>query len=230
MGYHDYRIGKISKEIFQPVDGLDIQMVRRLIQEQDIRASEKRLRQKHAHLLLRGQLRHRQRMLFIRDAKAIQQSCRLRLGLPSVQLRELRLQFRDLHAVRIRKIRLRIKRFLLIHDLDQTLMPHEHRAKHLIFIIGIVILLQDRDALPRRDLDTALGRFQLPRQQAQQRGFPRPVRADDAVAVARRKFQIDILEQYPLAKLQGQAACCDHSSTSSPRNFSSTSSFFIFSM
>ncbi|MFR8176287.1 MAG: hypothetical protein ACLVB5_03985 [Christensenellales bacterium] len=41
----DDRIREIQQEVFQPADGLDIQIVRRFVQQQDVRVSKERLRQ-----------------------------------------------------------------------------------------------------------------------------------------------------------------------------------------
>ena len=40
MGYHDNSILKVDQELLKPCDRVEIQMVRRLIEEQDIRVSE----------------------------------------------------------------------------------------------------------------------------------------------------------------------------------------------
>ena len=40
MGYHDNGILEVDQEFLKPCDRVEIQMVRRLIEEQDIRVSE----------------------------------------------------------------------------------------------------------------------------------------------------------------------------------------------
>ena len=40
MGYNNDGIRKIRQKVFQPVDGLDIQMIRRLVEQKNIRVSE----------------------------------------------------------------------------------------------------------------------------------------------------------------------------------------------
>ena len=50
MGYHDNGVFKVDQEFLQPFDGVQVQMVGRLVQKQDIRISEKRLRQQDFHL------------------------------------------------------------------------------------------------------------------------------------------------------------------------------------
>ena len=41
VGYDDDRIVEINKEIFQPCDGIQVQVVGRLIQKKDIRVAKK---------------------------------------------------------------------------------------------------------------------------------------------------------------------------------------------
>ena len=40
MGYHDNGILKVDQELLKPCDRVEIQMVRRLVEEQNIRISE----------------------------------------------------------------------------------------------------------------------------------------------------------------------------------------------
>ena len=67
-------------------------MIRRLIQKQDIRIAEQRLRQEHPNLLVAREISHLHRMLCLRDSQAIQKLRGLRLGIPAVELRELTLE------------------------------------------------------------------------------------------------------------------------------------------
>ena len=43
MRYYDDSVVKVDKKFLQPLNGIQIQMVSRLIQKQDIRIAEKRL-------------------------------------------------------------------------------------------------------------------------------------------------------------------------------------------
>ena len=40
MGYDDHRILKVDQELLQPCDGVQVQMVGGLVQQQDIRISK----------------------------------------------------------------------------------------------------------------------------------------------------------------------------------------------
>ena len=71
MGYHDYGIFKTSQKILQPVDGFHIQMVGRLVQQQDIRVAKERLRQQYAYLLLRREVSHLHGVFLFGNAQTI---------------------------------------------------------------------------------------------------------------------------------------------------------------
>ena len=51
MGYHDDRVLKVDEELLQPGDGVQIQVVGRLVQKQDVRVAEQGLGQKDLYLL-----------------------------------------------------------------------------------------------------------------------------------------------------------------------------------
>ena len=55
----------------QPVDGIQIQVVGRLIQQQRLRVSEQRLRQQHADLLSALQFAHLARMYFVWNVQTL---------------------------------------------------------------------------------------------------------------------------------------------------------------
>ena len=94
-------------------------------------------------------------------------------------------------------------------------MTEHDRAQNLDLVEGVVILLEHGKALARRDVNRALRRLDVARKDAQKRRLARAVRADDAIAVARRELDAYILEQNALAKLQRQSACTNHKIRSS---------------
>ena len=207
----DDRVREVGEEVLEPVDRRHIEMVRRLVEQEDVGVAEERLREQHADLLLRRELGHHELVLVLRDAEAVEEARRVRLRVPAVHLRELRLELRRLHAVLLREIRLRVERILLVHDLDEARIAHHDRAQHLILVERVVILLEDREALAWRDLHHAARRLELTGEQAQERGLAGAVRADDAVAVARRELEVDILIEDALAELEAQVVRGNHS-------------------
>ena len=190
MGHDNQRAGEIHQEILQPRDGAVVKVVRRFVQQQDVRIAEQRLRQQHLELLAALQVAHEHRVHLDGQPQTGQQRRGVGLGVPAVHLREFAFQLGSALAVRVRKIRLRVQLVLFLHDVVQALIAHDYRVQHRIGIVLELILLQGGQALPRGNRHRAGRGLQLAGQNAQERRFARAVRADNAIAVARHEFQI----------------------------------------
>ena len=149
MGNHDHRVFKVPQEALQPGDGLGVQMVGGLVQQQDIRIAEQRLGQQHLHLVIGFQLAHHHAVLGLGDAQMAQERGRVGFGFPTVQLGKLALQFRGFEPVLVAEVGLHIQRVLFLHDFVQPLVAHDYGIHYRIFIIGKVILLQATHPLIR---------------------------------------------------------------------------------
>ena len=73
-----------------------------------------------------------------------------------------------------------------------------------------MILLQDGEAFAGRDVNDAARRFDLAREELEEGRFARTVCSNNAVAVAGREFQVDILVEDAFAELQAQIVDCYH--------------------
>ena len=71
MGNDDDGIVEVDQELLKPADGVQIQMVGRLVQEQDVGVSEKCLCQKDFHLLAAVQIFHERVVELRSNAKTI---------------------------------------------------------------------------------------------------------------------------------------------------------------
>ena len=58
MGNNDNRIFKFDQKFFQPCDRIQIQMVGRLIQKQDIRVTEQRFGKQYLDLIVTAEIAH----------------------------------------------------------------------------------------------------------------------------------------------------------------------------
>ena len=59
MGHHDDRVFEIDEEVLQPCDGVQIQMVGGLVQEQYVRIAKQSLGQQHFYFQAAVQVFHR---------------------------------------------------------------------------------------------------------------------------------------------------------------------------
>ena len=90
---------KRNEKLLQPVDRFQIQVVGRLVQQQDVGVAEQGLGQQHPDLFAPFQLLHLLLAQLFGDAQAVEQHRRLGLRLVAVHLGELRLQFAGADAV-----------------------------------------------------------------------------------------------------------------------------------
>ena len=70
MGYDNDCILEIDQEFLQPCNGIEVQVVCRLVEEQNVRASEERSCKKNLHLLGTVQITHLLIVILILNAKA----------------------------------------------------------------------------------------------------------------------------------------------------------------
>ena len=157
------RVLKVDQKFFQPSDGIQVQMVRRLVHQKDIRFAEKGPGQKYLHLLIAGQILHHLLMQRLVNSKSVQQVFRVGLGFPAVHLRELTLQLAGFNAVLVGEIRFCVQGFFLLHDIIEALIAHNNRIHNRIVIKFEVILLQHTDTLSRRDGDRSVGCIKISR-------------------------------------------------------------------
>ncbi|MNB86602.1 hypothetical protein D3C75_335500 [compost metagenome] len=86
MGYDDNGAFVVHEEVLQPADRFKIQMVGRLIEQQVVRTSEQGLGEQHPYLLVAAEFGHLFVVHFTHNAQTDQHCCRIRLGVPAVQL------------------------------------------------------------------------------------------------------------------------------------------------
>ena len=216
MRYNEDGALEVRKKILEPADRLNIQMVGRLVEQQDVRLAEQRAGEQDFDLLDVAEVLHLGVQNGVRvQTKAVEQLAGLGLGVPAAHLGELGLELGGLVAVLLGERVLHVKCVLLAHDSEQTLVAAEHRVENGLVVEGKVVLLEHAHARLGRDGYRAGGRVEVARQNAQEGGLAGAVRADDAVAVALREFKVYVLEQRLTAEVQAQFADIDHVEASS---------------
>ena len=191
----------------------DVEVVRRLVEEKDIRIAEERLGQKDAHLEPAFELAHLKRVHFRRNPEIGQQFGGVRFRIPAAHFRKLAFELGNAQAVRVRKVRFGADRILFPHQIVKSFVPHDDRRQDGIRVERELVLLEDRQSLAFRDGDLACGRVNLSGEDIEERGFARTIGADEAVAIAGGEDDVDLGKEFPLAELQRHIADGDHVST-----------------
>ena len=189
MGNHDNGTEVLGQKVLQPRNGINIQMVGRLVHEDNIRIAEQSLCQQDFHLFITGEVCHLLIEQFFRQTQPLNQLGSVGFRLPAVQFSEFRFQFRSQNTVLLGKILLGIEGIFLLHDVVQPLVAHNNGIQNGIGIIGEVILFEDTHAEIFRNGHFTGSRFQLTAENFQECGFSGTVAADDSNKVASFNFR-----------------------------------------
>ena len=124
------------------MDRIEIEIVRRLVQQQRFRLAEQRLRQQHAHLLPALQLAHLALVQVVGNIQAVQQHGRVGLGRVAVLVADHAFQFAQPHAVGVGHLGLLVDAVALFERRPQRLVAHDDRIDHAIGVERKLILAQ----------------------------------------------------------------------------------------
>ena len=153
------------------------------------------------------------------DAKTLQKARSVGLCLPAIELCKLGFQLAGAHAVVLGEVVLFIEGVLFLHNIVQVLVAHDDSIENRIGVVLVLVLLQNGKARAGLEKHLAGGRFQLAGENFQKRRLARAVRADDAVAVAGGKLQVDLLKKNAAAKLHGKIGNGNHAVSPSNNSY-----------
>ena len=196
----DDDVFKIEQKIFEPRNRFDIEAVRRFVEQQYVGISENRLREEDAHFLTFVQIAHRFVVIFFFETEAGKHLFDLIFRFVAAEFAELRFEFRRFDAVFFGKIRFRVDFVPRLRAFVELRIAHHHRFFDGIIVERKVVLLQNGHTLSLRHSYSAGIVFEFSRKHFQKSRFSGSVRADNAVAVARRKFHIDVFKQRLVAE------------------------------
>ena len=210
MADDDDGVVEVGKEVFEPVHRLQIEVVRRLVQKQDVGIAEQRLGKQDADLEIVLDLLHLPVMQVGGDAKTVQHLRRLALGLPASHLGELRLEFGGPETVLLAEVLLGVYLIPLLHHGIQLVVTHDDGLEYSILVECEVVLSEDRHSLARSDDHLSAVGLDLAGEYLHECGLSCSVGTDDAIAVARRELDVHVLEQYLGSIRKGNVASCNH--------------------
>ena len=89
-------------------------------------------------------------------------------------------------------------------------MPRQYGVEHGVIIEREVILRKDGQPFARPERNGSACRIEVPADGTQKGRLAGAIRPDDAIAIARQKFEIDLLKQCSFTELNIQTANCNH--------------------
>jgi len=176
------------------MDRVEIEMVRRLVQQQSLGMTKQRLRQQHADFLSALQIAHLLLVKLFGNVQPIEQNCGIALGGVSILFGDDAFEFAQTHAVIVGQVVLGEELLALFNGLPQAAVSHDHGVDHAIRVKGKLILPQDSQ-LARAHYIPLLG-LELSGEDIHQSRLAGAVRASEAIAFSGREGDGDVVEQY----------------------------------
>ncbi len=194
----------LQQPLFQPEHRVQIQVVGRFVEQQQVAGHHQRARKVQSRAPAAGEGGDRTRMGVGREAQAMQQLAGARFGVVGAHLGHLLVRIGHRFPV------FACGRFgFLAQHRSHFGVAFQHELQR-----GIgqrrSFLGHAGDADLARQVDVALVRLQLALHGREQAGLAGPVAADHAHAVARMQGQVDVGQQQPLAAAQGEVTKGDH--------------------
>jgi hypothetical protein len=201
---HQQRAGIAQQPLLQPQHGVEVEVVGRFVQQQEVRWRHQRARYVEAHAPAAGEIRDRLRVRFRREAEPVEQPAGTGRGVVAVEFLELLVRLGDRLPVLVGEgVRLHLDR--VVHGL----VAGQHEIER-----GIGQrrrFLRDRgDARLAGQVEVALVGLEFAHQRREQAGFAGAIAPDHAHAPAGVQGQVDVGQKEALAPAQGEVAEGDH--------------------
>ncbi len=202
------RVGR--EPILQPHDGVEVEVVGGLIEQQQVRAAHQRLREVQPHAPAAGKLRYGTRLLFFIETQARQQRRRARARGVTADVVVMRVQFGDFFAGLVLVFCLLQRCFHRAQFGVTVQCVFQRRARAGGRFLGDV-----RDHPFGRQFDLARVVVDLPAQQRKQGGLAAAVGADQADLVAGEQRKVGAFQQVLGPPGEGEVGKADHVNTKS---------------
>ncbi len=133
----------------EPMHGIEVEVVGRLVEQQRGRRTEERLREQHADFLSALQFAHFAFVQIALDAEAVEQRARVGFGGVAAFFADDAFEFAEAHAVGVSElfVRLFVERVALLQRLPERRIAHDDGVDDTKVIKGELILAQDSEAL-----------------------------------------------------------------------------------
>ena len=221
VGRHEQGAGPRVQELLEPDDGLDVEMVRRLVHQQHVGVAEQDAGHRDAHLPAARERADVAVDAIVIEPQAVQHFAGLRLEGVAAEVLVLLLHLAEpredaVHVARLRRVGHGVLQGLEFvvkraHAPAAGNRLVEHRAPRHVF--DVLAEVADGDLL--RDADLALVGLLVAGDHPEQRRLARPVRADQAHLLAGIELERGVDEQQLPAVLLEDGAESNHAGRSS---------------
>ena len=185
--------------ILQPLHALHRQMVRGLVQDEQVRLLDERRRERHALALPAAQLAHLS-LQKLRTSELLQRGSRLRLRVPRAQRVHALQRVRHRRLVHVASLSARHDQVVLAEEFHEGSIAGVDRLEDVEFGVegGFLFEKSDGDALADPEL-AVLAADVLPGEDGEEGGLAAAVGTDDGDALAGAEGEVDVHELVPLA-------------------------------
>jgi hypothetical protein len=206
----DHRGVIVVEHAFQPADGIDVEIVGGLVQQQHIGFGKQRLCQQDAQLPSRRNLAHRPVVVRRIDAGISEDAGRARLCVVAPVLGELRFQLSGAHIVRVAGVRIGVDDVALFHRVPHLDVTLHHDIEHALVFVRKLVLVEPAESQARLQHHFTGALLQLAAKDLHEGGLATAVGADEAVTVAVGELHRHLLEQRLGAELNGDVRSGKH--------------------
>ena len=181
------------EKTLEPVDRIQIKVVRWFVEQQRLRMSEQSLREKYPHFLAALQLSHHALVQVIGNIQSLQQQRGVGLGGIAIFFADRAFQFAEFHAVFVSNLRLGVNLFTLFHRSPEPLVAHDDGVDHAVGIKSKLVLAQYAEL--SRTHDSSLLRVEFPREKVHKSRFTGAIGSGQAITLPRREGRGHFVEQ-----------------------------------
>ncbi len=194
VGDDDRRPREITQEFLEPANRQDIEVIRRLIEQQHVRRARQRLGEQHTQLESAGERGQGPAVNFRREPQTLED---LRgPGLRGVSVVPLDRLLEHVESLGVELGLVGFEQCLLLdHRLPELGVAHHRHPDDLLVTVEELVLPEDPEPRVLRDRHGALGRIEFATQDVEQRRLARTVRADEPVTLAPVELERRVGEQ-----------------------------------
>ena len=208
---HENCLLDVAEIFLQPLYGVEVEVVGRLIEEEVVRITEESLRQHHAYLLCIRKLTNELIVTIFLHAEVLKQLGSITLSFPTVHLSELKLQLSSEVTILFCHLWFCIEALALLHVLPQWLMAHQNGVHHAELVILEVVLLQNGKTLSWSHFYCTLVWLQIATDGTEEGRLTSTVGTDYAINITMCELEVYIFVKHSLTELNCKILYCYHS-------------------